>query len=232
VAREVRREREVLFAAELEEQVAARPEEHRGVLDHAAHDSKTVVAAVERSRGFVALHINRKQAPRRSRDVRCDRGDDVDGAREVERRREVPDHDGNAVHHGAVRGRAIQLDADHERVRIRLRQQRGDRATPGAQVDRGPARGEHRRGPSGQLLRLTSRYVHAGRDVQHQVAEHHASGDPRERFAIFASLHPRLELMRVGRIVQELTRFVVGRDASCGGEARRERCGQAGSGIL
>ena len=61
MAGEVGCERHVLFAAELQQQVAAGPKEPRHVSSDAAHDTESVVATIEGAHRFVTLHVRREQ---------------------------------------------------------------------------------------------------------------------------------------------------------------------------
>ena len=87
--------------------------------------------------GFVTLHVRREQRATRGRDVRRHRRDHVDDPRRMQRCGEITDDDAHAVARRAPHGHRIDVDPDHERVRMRALQQRGDCPAAGAQIDRG-----------------------------------------------------------------------------------------------
>ena len=224
---EVGRERVVLVTTELEQQVSAVAQDRRRVRDDSPHHIETVVAAVERACRLVSLHVGREQTALAGRHVGRDRGDDVDGAHEVERRRKITDDHEDAIARRTARRDRIDVDAHDERARHRVLHPRGHRAAAGAEIHRGSAGRQHRRRTPRQRLALCPRYVHTRIHVQLEPTEPHPPRDPRQRLPRLASLESRFELGVVGCVVQQLTRLFVRRDAPCGGQSSSD--GQAGA---
>ena len=139
------------------------------VLDDATHDRETVVAAVERERRFVALHVGREEATLGGRHVGSDGGDHVDCTGQVQRCGEVTDHDAHVVVRHAPRHAHVDVHADDTSVRTCSLQPRSDRATAGAEIDGGSvprAAPQRRDAPA-------PRSAHAGRRRPAQRARRH-----------------------------------------------------------
>ena len=201
------------------------------MLDDAPHDLQAVVAAVERTRRFVALHVDGEESPFSSRHVRRHCGHDIDDGRLVHRRGQVTDDRTHTVARRAPRRAQIDVDPDDERIRTAVLQPRRDRATTRAQIHRHATRREHAGCAPSQILGLHTRDVDTGIDAQHEPAELDAPGDPGQRFADLAATQTGVELGRIGRVGEQLTRFVL----RCDAPRRRESCGdvgQAGNGML
>jgi hypothetical protein len=101
---------------------------------------------------------------------------------------------------------------------------RGHRATPGAQVDGDPVGGEERDGPPCQRLRVRPGDEHPGVDVDTDAAEAHRPGDPGQRLPAQPAIDQLLDRSdALARCLEEGVGLRIGGDTT----SRRQRMNDA-----
>ena len=225
-AGERRGEQLVLFAAELDEQPTAWPQDPSGPGHHAADDVETVSTTVERTSRLVALHVAGESPELVCRHIGCDRGHDAEcGGRE--RVGEVADHDGDTVPTSALRGRPIDLHAHDVRSGHGCEQVRRDGARTRAEVrGRAALGGQQLGGAPCQLLALAPRDVDARIDSELVTDELLEPGDPGQWLSLLTPRDPRLGGLVVPGQCEKITRLLLGGDATGCGQATGDGCGR------
>ena len=186
------------------------------------------MSTVESAPRFVVLDIARKGPELLSRYIGCDGCHEVECAG-PERLGEITEDDRHAVSTRALGGRPVDLDTHDPCAGDGGKEMRGDRTRSRTEVCRRSSGRRQQLGrSSGELLALRPWYVHTGVDAERVATERLHACDPGQWLALFTPCDPRLGGLFVLGQCEELARFLLGCDATSGGQPidhgrRRER---------
>src|SRR5207244_10009507 len=184
-AREIAAQQSGLFASELKQKGAAAPKEPGRVPQHASEDLSAVRSAVVGEGRLEREGVPLQQRQLGRGHVGHDADDDVDAAfeRAGEWGKPIAEIGLPAIRGRAGDGTRVDVGGDDTRRGTAAHQGPGDRAAPGAEVDRRPASRQACDGALRECFAVPAWDVDARVDADLEVAERGPSGNPRQWLA-------------------------------------------------